>query len=176
MERWLERITDEELARIDEYVEKAYQDDISDISESFEKCKPKKIRENSWVKKKRYRKKLMKKFLSVKPDMTPEECFPMEQTSNAIYLRPEASIDGRCYCLNHVNHLYMTPRGHIEQFRRRVEWWYDGSLYGIESKDHNLGKITNRRIRHEKIDMEDGEVLRYSTYKKKYAPKLIDVI
>lgn len=33
MERWLERITDEELARIDEYVEKAYQDDISDISE-----------------------------------------------------------------------------------------------------------------------------------------------
>lgn len=28
MERWLERITDEELARIDEYVEKAYQDDI----------------------------------------------------------------------------------------------------------------------------------------------------
>ena len=43
-------------------------------------------------------------------------------------------------------------------------------------KDHNLGKITNRRIRHEKIDMEDGEVLRYSTYKKKYAPKLIDVI
>lgn len=84
-ERWLERITDEELARIDEYVEKAYQDDISDISESFEKCKPKKIRENSWVKKKRYRKKLMKKFLSVKPDMTPEECFPMEQTSNAIH-------------------------------------------------------------------------------------------
>ena len=102
MERWLERITDEELARIDEYVEKAYQDDISDISESFEKCKPKKIRENSWVKKKRYRKKLMKKFLSVKPDMTPEECFPMEQTSNAIYLRPEASIDGRCYIYSNI--------------------------------------------------------------------------
>lgn len=175
MDRWMNNITDEALACIDEYVEKAYQDDdcvalVKEVSRS------KKVRENSWVKKKRYRQRLRKSFLSLKPDMTPEECYPLYSTGNVIYLNPEASIDGGCYCLNHVNHLYMTKRGYIEQFRGRVEWCCDGRLYGIERKDHDIGRITNRRIRHEKIDFEDGEVLRYSTYKKKYGPKLMDVI
>lgn len=176
MERWLANITDEELRGIDEYVEKIYQDDKSDSSVMIKDCHQKRNRENSWIRKKRYRKKLIKRFLSVKPDMTSEECYPMESTGNVVYLNPEAAINGGCYCLNHVNHLYMTRRGFTEQFRGRVEWWYGGTIYGIERKNHDIGKITNRRIRHEKIDVENGEVLRYSTYKKKYAPKLVDVI
>lgn len=175
MDKWLNNITDEALVCIDEYVEKAYQDDdcvalVKEVSRS------KKSRENSWIKKQKYRKKLKKRFLSAKPDMNLEECYPLWRTGDVIYVNPETSKDGGTYCLNHINHLYMTKRGHIEQFRGRVEWCRGGRIYGIEGKDHNLGKITNRRIRHEKIDKEDGEALRYSTYKKKYGPKLMNVI
>lgn len=175
MENWL-NITDEEIYKIDAFTEKYNMDDADAFVDVIGRYKSKRIRENSWVRKNRFRKNLKKRFLSLKPDMTQDECYPLVSTGNTIYLNSEAATDGGCYCLNHVNHLYMTRRGHVEQFTGRVEWCHDGLLYGIEGKNHEVARITNRRIRHEKIDVEEGGVLRYSTYKKKYAPKLMDVI
>lgn len=176
MERWLESITDEELARIVEYVEKAYQNESDEELAMVDEACFKKARENSWIKKHKYRRMLKKRFLSVKPNMNLDECYPLWETKDSIYVDTEVARDGGTYCLNHINHLYMTKRGHIEQFRGRVEWRRGGTVFGIGNKEHEVGKITNRRIRHEKIDMEEGEALRYSTYKKKYGPKLMDIL
>jgi len=174
MENWL-GITADEMLLLDEFIEKSNMDDMEQSSVCATTYNSRKGRENSWVRKDRFRKKLKKRFLSVKPDMTSEECYPLSTTSGAIYINNETAFDGGCYCLNHVNHLYMTKRGHVEQYRGRVEWYTDGMVYGIEPKYHDAAKTTNRRIRHEKIDA-DAQVLRYSVYKKKYAPKLPDVL
>lgn len=174
MNNWF-NITDEELECSEEYIAK-----IScceeELSLSITNAYRKKERENSWIRKNEYRKKKRQRFLSEKPDMSEDECFPLPCTSSMIYINSEKSTNGGCYCLNHVNHLYMTKRGYVEQFRGRVEWCAGGGIFGIEAKDHTIGKITNRRIRYEKVDVEDGNLLKYSTYKKKYGPKLYDVI
>ena len=174
MDEWFD-FTDLELENTNEYIEKIQLEETDD-TEVTVGVQSRQKRENSWIRKNKYRKKLKKKFLSEKPGMTQEECYPLERTVHTVYLNQRAAMDGGCYCLNHVNHLYMTKRGHVEQFTGRVEWWLGGVLFGVGEKEHDIGKITNRRIRHEKISEEECEVMRYSDYKKKYAPKVIDVI
>lgn len=174
MGNWF-NITDDELQGINEFTEKCTDNTDYDEKEILTgKSKP--HRENSWIRKNKFRYNLVRRFLSVKPNMNPYECYPLKRTGNIIYINSEVATDGGRYCLNHVNHLYMTKRGFIEQYRGRVEWCRDGSIYGIGRKNRDISKITNRRIRHARIDIEGWEILKYSTYKKKYGPRLMDVI
>lgn len=152
-----------------------YEADFDD-EESADSLRSKKTRDIAWVRNDRFRRQLRKKFFSEKPGMTQEECYPLDHTGERIYMNSEAATDGGCYSLNHVNHLYMTKRGYVRQFRGYVKWYHGGTFFGIGSKNRDASKITNRRIRYERIDPDEGESHRYSTYKKKYAPAPEDVI
>ena len=121
---------------------------------------------NSWICKNKYRKKLWRNFFYLNPNMISDG--PLALTyRNAIWLT-DAHSDGGKYRINHVNHLYWTPRGHVEQFNGVLEWHYSG-CFGVGAKDHNKAKIVNRRIRHMPFKEEERN-LHYSEYKKMFSP------
>ena len=132
----------------------------------------KKGKKNSWVCKNEYRKKKMKKFCFLKPNMALEEIGSFK-THNAIWIT-EADTNGRVYFINHVNKLFWR-RNHVEQFRGVLEWHRNGRILGVCHKNYEKGKILNRRIRQMPL-MEDEKCLHYSVYKKMFGPKEYDIL
>lgn len=124
-----------------------------------------KVRQNAWLRNNAFRKKQKSKFYSLNPAMDRQRLNPL-CSLNIIYINDHATMVGQ-YPINHVNHLYITPRGYIEQFRGDVEWTPGGSCFGVGRKDHTKGRVTNRMIRKLTI-AGDAELQKLSYYRKMY--------
>lgn len=170
MDNWFEiSMSDPELRKA--FYEKIYEKD--DNTEYRMANKHVKARDNSWVKKRSYRKKMVRNFLSLKPSMKIEDLHPL-YSKNAIYINNHISTDGGAYNINHVSHLYITPRGHLQKFRGVLEWGHDGVVFGVGCKDRNISRITNRRIQRMKSEIDMS--MKYSYYKKTFAPIYIGIL
>lgn len=162
MEQWYEILmNDKELQK--EYYSKIYNDDSEEI-ELKDKRKPK--RENSWVRNRKHRKKMVRKFLSLNPAMQIDPSWNLSST-NGLFYDSGAGENGGIYNINHVTHVFLAAGGHLEVFRGVVKWGKSGLIFELGAKNKDLGKITNRRIRHMKVD--EGNI-RYSTCKKCFSP------
>lgn len=166
MENWYE-VTMNNSKLKEEFFEKINEEDC----ERYELVnKPFKSRDNSWVRKRIYRKKMVRNFLFLNPSMKLNEVDPLHSI-NGVYIKA-LSTNGDEYNINHVSHIYISPRGknHLEVFRGALEWGRTGRVFGIGCKNRDIGKITNRRIRHMKTETEIG--MKHSYCKKKFAPKM----
>lgn len=174
MNKWFD-VTDDELWNTMEFKQKAFEEEALEYQEDNKtgRCIASKAKEHAWVRNNRYRQDKRRRFLSLKPSMTTNDWYPLGRTEQAVFLNRDASRNHGFYSINHVNHLYITRRGYIEQYRGMVEWWNDGTFCEITNKNHAMGKTTNRRIRHEKIHSENDSILKYSTYKKQYGSNLL---
>lgn len=106
----------------------------------------------------------MRDFLNCNTRMK-EDFYPL-WNRNCILLT-DASTDGGTYCINPVNHLYWSPRGHVEQFYGLYESSRSGGCIGLGAKNKDIPKWVNRRIRH--MQIKEERIWLYSKYKKMYA-------
>ena len=130
----------------------------------------------SWVRKRRFKKKMVRRFLSINPDLDYSglcgtDCRP------GIWLRiPSYEDDGfydprMIYLFNTYTKVFLSPRGDLRKYHGDV--FPDGSSYALGRKDKDAAKITNRRIRRHANDAEP--VGSYSFCRKLYGP-LIDEV
>lgn len=154
-----------------------YMDMVNEVSENgkpVRKCKQIYKEKNSWVKKDIYRKKMKRKFYSMNPGMDKKGIIPLRNL-NCIWIDTDKATNGGLYNINPVNHIYLTPRGHYEQFRGSYERCTAGIVFGLGTKDRTVGALTNRRIRRIRIN-EDDSILKHSEYKKLLGPMGYDVL
>lgn len=166
MDKW-NSISDEELMNSCEYVEKLNMDDCE--VENSPRDFTRKKRENSWVRKDKYRKETKRRFLSGYPGLDFDASFPLDSTENTTFLNDCFATDERYYSINPVNHLFKTKRGYIDTYRGNVKWIRCGMFWEITAKNPYEDKLMNRRIRYEKFDAEGQDACRYSALKKKYS-------
>lgn len=130
----------------------------------------------SWVKKRQFKKKMVRRFLTINPDMDYSELHGM-RCSPAIYLCFPAYNDGDfydpkiTYSFNPYTRVFLSLRGDLRKYHGAA-FPICGS-YALGSKDIDAAKITNRRIRRHAFDEETSHS--YSYCKKLYGP-LIDEI
>lgn len=128
------------------------------------------------VKKREYKKKLVRRFLTINPDMDYSKLHGM-RCSPAIYLCFPSYNDGdfydpkMTYSFNPYTKVYLSLRGDIRKYHGAA--FPIRSSYALGPKDRDAAKITNRRIRRHAFDEETPRS--YSYCKKLYGP-LIDEI
>lgn len=133
-------------------------------------------RVNSWVRKRNYKKKMIRRFLSINPDMDYSK-FCGTSCSPAIYLCIPSFNDGdyydpkMTYNFNPYEKIFLSPRGDLRKYHGAV-YPVRGS-YALGHKDKDNAKITNRRIRHQEID---EEMINNHSYNKKVYGPLVDRI
>ena len=132
-----------------------------------------KQRECSWVRKRSYKKRLVRRFLSVNPDKVYTKEDGNTYMHNCLYFcRPlwhegdfhDPNVD---YIFNPYSHVYLSPRGDIRKWNGTI---YGGSTraFFLGTKDSWASRITNRRIRHQPIEDVNHS---YSFYKKMFFEK-----
>lgn len=130
----------------------------------------------SWVKKREYKKKLVRRFLTINPDMDYSKLYGM-RCSPAIYLCFPSYNEGdyydpkMTYSFNPYTRVFLSLRGDLRKYHGAA--FPVRSSYALGPKDRDAAKITNRRIRHHALDEETPR--NYSCCKKLYGP-LIDEI
>ena len=130
----------------------------------------------SWVKKRKYKKKMVRQFLSINPDMDFSK-HPGMRCSRGIYLCFPAYDDGdfydprMTYSFNSYTRVFLSLRGDLRKYHGAAFPFRDS--YALGPKDKDVAKITNRRIRHHALDEDMSS--NYSYCKKLYGP-LIDEI
>lgn len=157
------------------YLEKLETDSEEEI-ETEEKFCERKATTCTWFKKRNYKKKMVRRFLSINPDMDYSKSYGM-RCSPAIYLCfPSFEEDGfydpkMTYTFNPYTHIFLSPRGDL--------WKYHGEAFPIRSsyalgrKDKVTARITNRRIRHLAVD---EDISNSYTYLKKSCSPMINRI
>ena len=130
----------------------------------------------SWVKKREYKKKLVRRFLTINPDMDYSKLYGM-RCSPAIYLCFPSYNEGdyydpkMTYSFNPYTRVFLSLRGDLRKYHGAA--FPIRSSYALGPKDRDAAKITNRRIRRHALDEETPRS--YSYCKKLYGP-LIDEI
>lgn len=130
----------------------------------------------SWVKNRKHKKKMVRRFLTINPDMDYSKLYGM-RCSPAIYLCFPSYNDGNyydpkmTYSFNPYTRVFLSLRGDLRKYHGAA-FPIRGS-YALGAKDRDAAKITNRRIRRHALDEET--VGSYSYCKKLYGP-LIDEI
>lgn len=130
----------------------------------------------SWVKKRKHKKKMVRRFLTINPDMDYSKLCGM-RCSPAIYLCFPSYNEGEyydpkmTYSFNPYTRVFLSLRGDLRKYHG-VAFPIRGS-YALGSKDKDAAKITNRRIRRHALDEDMSSS--YSYCKKLYGP-LIDEI
>lgn len=103
MENWFEESMKSQYL-INEFNKKVYEkDDLKIVNRS--KTVKKNVR-NSWISKRLYRKKVIRKFLLLNPSMKIKEIEPLNSVNNVIWLDKDAFTNGKKYNINHVNHMF----------------------------------------------------------------------
>lgn len=151
---------------------------IDDVEQEFPRAmrKTRSKRMNAWVSKRNHKKKLIRRFLSVNPDMDYSKLCGTS-CSPAIYLCIPSYNDGdfydpkMTYNFNPYEKIFLSPRGDLRKYHGAV-YPIRGS-YALGHKDKDASKITNRRVR--KLAHDDEMVYRHSYCKKAYGP-LVDRI
>ena len=130
----------------------------------------------SWVRKRKHKKKMVRRFQTINPDMDYSKLYGM-RCSPAIYLCfPSYNEDGyydpkMTYSFNPYTKVFLSLRGDLRKYHGAA-FPIRGS-YALGSKDKEAAKITNRRIRRHALD--ENMSSSYSYCKKLYGP-LIDEI
>ena len=130
----------------------------------------------SWVKKRKYKKKLIRRFLTINPDMDYTKLRGM-RCSPAIYLCFPDYNNGdfydpkMTYSFNPYTRVFLSLRGDLRKYHGAA--FPSRSSYALGPKDKDAAKITNRRIRRHSLDEDMSSS--YSYCKKHYGP-LIDEI
>lgn len=126
------------------------------------------IRETcSWIEKRNYKKKLVRRFLSLNPAMDYSE---IEGTfcKQGIYINTaqyndDGYYDPGCqYNFNVYNRIYLTPHGFLRKYHGVIS--YERIGYALGCKDKSFSKKVNRKIRYRSID--DEKSCAESIYKK----------
>ena len=111
----------------------------------------------SWVKKRKYKKKMVRRFLTINPDMDYSKLYGM-RCSSAIYLCLPEYHNGdfydpkMTYSFNPYTRVFLSLRGDLRKYRGAA-FPVRGS-YALGSKDKDAARITNRRIRRHALDDE----------------------
>lgn len=130
----------------------------------------------SWIRKRRYQKKMIRQFLSINPDMDYSKFFGT-RCRPAIYCcfptyQEDGFFDPRMYYdFNHYTKVFLSPRGDLRKYHGDI--FPIRSSYALGPKDRDAAIITNRRIRHQIIDEES---INCYSYLKKHYGALIDEI
>lgn len=130
----------------------------------------------SWVRKRKHKKKMVRRFLTINPDMDYSKLHGM-RCSPAIYLCFPTYNEGdfydpkMTYSFNPYTRVFLSLRGDLRKYHGAA-FPIRGS-YALGAKDKNAAKITNRRIRH--LALDDNMSNNYSYCKKLYG-SLIDEI
>lgn len=130
----------------------------------------------SWVKKRKYKKKLVRRFLNINPDMDYSKLHGM-RCSPAIYLCFPDYNNGdfydpkMTYSFNPYTRVFLSLRGDLRKYHGAA--FPSRSSYALGPKDKDAAKITNRRIRRRALNEDMSSS--YSYCKKLYGP-LIDEI
>lgn len=142
-------------------------------------AKPKraeKHRINSWNRKRQYKKKLVRRFLSMNPAMDYSN-MAGQNCAEAIYINYPHVFNGEYhdhrleYTLNPYTKIFLSPRGDLRVYHGNIS--YIHGSYTLANKDKNVQRITNKRIR--KADMEDISTVDFSYCKKRYGPWVDDL-
>lgn len=130
-----------------------------------------KQRDNSWVRDRAYKKKLVRKFLSINPSMN-YSLSPGMRCEYAIYMSYPHTFDGKYvnhrfqYVLNPYTKIFASEHGDLRKCNKGIAYERGNlSIYNIKL---NQSKITNRRIR--KIPIDDETSYKFSYCKKKFGP------
>lgn len=130
----------------------------------------------SWVKKRKHKKKMVRHFLTINPDMDYSKLYRM-RCSPAIYLYSPSYNDGNyydskmTYCFNPYTRIFLSLRGDLRKYHGSAFSIRSG--YALESKDKDAAKITSRRIRQHALDEETARS--YSYFKKLYGPLIVEM-
>lgn len=124
---------------------------------------------NSWIKKREFKKKMVRRFLTINPGMDysklyGDRCVPAiyictPNYNNGDYYDPRVT-----YSFNPYTHVFLSRRGDIRKYHGVVS--VDRNIYVLSRRDKTVTKAVNRKIRHMSID-EDASVYN-AVYKKIY--------
>lgn len=132
----------------------------------------KKERANTWDRKRRYKKKTVRKFLSLNPAMDYSGLYGM-RCASAIYLCYPYVVDGVYqdpqteYCINPYTKVFLSRHGDLRIYRGNIS--YINGNFALSNKDRTIQRTTNKRIRKEAENEERPQT--YSYYKKSLGPK-----
>lgn len=160
-----------------DYLEKVTEYDEKTIG-NFNNKKPVKTRNCAWIRNRSYKKKIVRRFLSMNPAMDYSTMKGICHIHNGIYLNyacynhdDSSFYDPHVnYCLNPYSRIYLTHRGNLRMMH--------GDLFRIRTS-FALGytkkvaiKCMNRRLR--KTEFTEG-IPSYSFCKKYYCPMIDEI-
>lgn len=160
-----------------EYLEKMtidYADD--DGKNAVQKRCGESIHACAWVRNRNYKKKLIRRFLSINPDMDFSK-LPGTHCEPAIYLyfprfENNSYHDPKMnYNFNPYNRIFLSPRGDLRKYHGEVSPCR--GCFALGRKEKDASKITNRRIRY--LDAFDELPANHSYCKKLYGPMKDDL-
>ena len=158
-----------------EYAEK-YLLDEEDVYCTTKPKRAEKLRENAWNRKRHYKKKMVRRFLTMNPAMDFSN-MAGQNCRQAIYIHYPNVFDGEYqdprmeYALNPYTKVFLSPRGDLRVYHGNIS--YIRGSYTLANKDKSLQRVTNRRIR--KASMEDIATTNFSYCKKCYGPWVDDL-
>ena len=172
MKNWYEHYdVVERMNRDPEYKEKLKCEDDRE-TKAHKKNAIRRKREDAWSRKRSHKKKMVRRFLSMNPAMDYSE-FGGTSRGNGIYVSDSGASDGKYrnartqYCMNPYTKVYLSPRGDLRVYHGNVS--YIRGSFTLVKKDKMQQKLTNKRIRMERITEESGGS--YSYKKKLFGPE-----
>lgn len=130
----------------------------------------------SWIRKRKYKKKLIRRFLSTNPSLDYSKMNGFRYGSG-IYLRSGYYDNGiyedpkMFYSFNPYTKVYLSPRGDLRKYCGDV--FRSGSSFALGYRDKNIAVITKRRIRRRRLDeTSHGD---YTYCRKTYSPIIDDI-
>lgn len=166
MEYWLSM--DDDIESNPVFLEKLSADDIEDCKSSA--VKPKKYRNTcSWIEKRDYKKKMIRRFLSINPAMDFSQhggtwCSPGIYISIGHHDELGFYDPKIYYDFNIYTRIFLSRRGDLRKYHGMIA--PIGTCYALGRKDKTIAKIANRKIRYQPID--EDTPLNDSVYKKMY--------
>lgn len=145
------------------YLEKLAVDSEEEI-EGMDRPSGKRVTQTScsWVKKRRYKKKMVRRFLSINPDLDYSSSHGM-RCCKGYYIHDEhESFPRHYYTFNRYTKVYLSRRGDLRKFNGQVV--FENKRLSLWKKDKTVGKLTNRRIHYNE---NYGEACRTHSYCKK---------
>ena len=157
------------------FIEKCLLDDEGLVLNHTKRNAQKK-RDNAWQRKRSYKKKLVRRFLSINPSMDYSDSWGM-RCSQAIYLHfPQDDngeyVDHRMnYCINPYTKVFLSRRGDLRVYHGNIS--YIRGNFTLANKDKMIQRITNKRIR--KASASENTIYTFSYQKKLHGPRVDDL-
>lgn len=167
---WYEKACEQGFENDPEYLEKIELDEEEVKHMTSPGKRVPKRRDCAWVRKRRYKKKMVRRFLSINPGLD-YSALRGDSCSSAIYINyfyceaGEYSDPNVTYSFNPYTHVFLSRRGDLRVYHGAVN--SVRRSYTLMPKDQLAARLTNRRLRHHPIDEDAAN--RYSYCKKIYS-------